>query len=114
MPFLAISQTNDFLQFESETIDLGKVTKGEKVESAFNFTNVSDEEVYIELVSTCECTEADWPKRSIKPGEKSAISFVFDSSKKDEEEEISVDVYLRNEDKDGNPVAIFLYYQYQF
>jgi len=113
-PLASLAQTNDFLKFESETISLGKVVKGEKAESAFNFTNISEEEVIIDLVSTCECTEAEWPRKSIKPGETGSIPFVFDSNKKDKEEEISIDVYLRNLDKDGNPAAIFLYYNYEY
>ena len=114
LPFLVQAQSNDFLEFETEEISLGKVTKGDKVDSAFKFTNVSDEDVVIELVSTCECTEANWPKSTIKPGETGEIPFTFDSSTKDKEEEISIDVYLKNVDKDGNPVIIFLYYNYQY
>ena len=113
-PFLSFSQSNPFLKFESEEISLGKVKKGEKVDSSFNFTNVSDEDVYIDLVSTCECSEASWPKGAIKPGETAEIPFIFDSNEKDKEEEISIDVFLKNEDKEGNPVVIFLYYTYQY
>ena len=114
IPIISFSQSNNFLQFESETIHLGKVRKGTKVNSEFAFTNISDEDVVIELVSTCECTEAEWPKFNIKPGASGVIPFVFDTRQKEEEEEISIDVMLKNVDQDGNPVMIFLYYDYEY
>lgn len=114
LPFFANTQSNPFLQFDAEEIFLGKVKKGEKVDSVFTFTNISKEDVVIDLVSTCECSEANWPKGAIKPGETAKIPFTFDSNKKDKEEEISIDVFLKNEDAEGNPVVIFLYYTYEY
>ncbi len=114
IPSFFYAQSNGFIEFETEQIHLGKVTKGDKVDSLFKFTNVSDEDVVIELVSTCECTKANWPKSKIKPGETGEIPFTFDSNEKEKEEEISIDVYLKNTDENGNPVIIFLYYDYQY
>ena len=93
---------------------MGTVEKGEKVDSSFRFKNISDDNVIIDLVSTCECTQANWPKKPIGPGESGEIPFVFDSSKKDNEEELSIDVFLQNVDERGNPVAIFLTYTYDY
>lgn len=103
-----------YLQFETENLSLGTVKKGEKVDSSFRFRNISDENVIIDLVSTCVCTQAKWPKKAIKPGESGEIPFVFDSSKKEKEEELSIDVFLQNLDKNGNPIAIFLTYSYDY
>lgn len=114
LPTFLIGQSNDYLKFETENIHLGKVVQGEKVDSAFTFTNVSDEDVVIDLVSTCECTKANWPKTAIKPGETKTLDFVFDSSTKETEEELAIDVFLTNEDADGNPTVIFLYYTYEY
>ena len=115
MPIILIAQTeNGFLEFEAEEIYLGEVTEGEKVDSVFKFTNISDEDVIIELVSTCECTEAKWTTSVIKPGESGTIPFIFDSSQKETEEELAIDVFLKNVDDEGNPVVIFLYYTYSY
>ncbi|MEE9373441.1 MAG: DUF1573 domain-containing protein [Saprospiraceae bacterium] len=114
LPISCLAQNNIFLEFDQEEIHLGKITKGEKIDSVFSFTNVSEEDVSIELVSTCECTKANWPKSIIKPGEVGNIPFTFDSNEKDTEEEISLDVYLKNVNSDGNPVIIFLYYKYNY
>ena len=114
LPATIFCQSNEFLSFDSESIELGKVKKGEKVEGEFTFTNISDEDVIFDLVSTCECTEAKWPSTAVKPGEKGSISFVFDSSKKDDEEDLSIDVFLKNLDKKGNPAVIFLNYSFEY
>ncbi len=102
------------LQFEEEIVHLGPVKKGSLVKSQFKFTNVSQEDVVIDFLSTCECTEAEWPTSAIKPGESATIEFTFDSSKKDKEESIDLDVILQNTDKDGNPMFYYLAYDYSF
>lgn len=114
LPFIGNAQSNGFLKFESEDLFLGKVKQGEKIDSVYRFTNISDEDVVFDLVSTCECTKASWPKGVIKPGESAELPFTFDSNEKDHEEEISLDVFLKNEDAEGNPVVIFLYYTYEY
>lgn len=103
------------VQFETESIHLGKVSKGKKVKEVFTFKNVSAQNVEIDIVSTCECTEAKWTRGPIAPGETGTINFVFDSSQKDEEVPIDVDVYFLNVDpKNGNPYSTFLQYTYEF
>jgi hypothetical protein len=112
--FSSQAQTSSPLTFETETIELGTIKKGDLIEQAFTFTNTSTESVFIDLVSTCECTEADWPEDEIKAGDSGEISFVFDTNKKEKEEAIDVDVILRNTDKDGNPYFHYLSYTFKF
>lgn len=108
------SQVDQLLKFEYESIDIGEVKKGDLVNGVFTFTNTSDEIVAIDLVSTCECTEATWPEGDIEPGATGEITFVFDSGKKDEEEPIDIDVILKNSNKDGIPYFHYLNYHFKF
>lgn len=85
-----------FLSFDQRHIDLGKVKKGETRSGSFSFTNVSDEDVQIEFISVCECTEAKYPQSVIAPGESGQIDFTFDSSEKEESETITLDILLTN------------------
>lgn len=102
------------LQFDEEQVHLGSVIKGTQVKSQFKFTNTSNENVIIDFLSTCECTEAEWSSEAIKPGESGTIEFTFDTNKKDKEEVIDLDVILQNTDKDGNPYFYYLSYDYTF
>jgi len=108
------AQSTSPLQFEHESIELGVVKKGDQVDGSFTFTNTSNESVFIDLVSTCDCTEANWPEDEIKAGGTGEISFTFDTNKKDVEEAIDVDVILRNTDEDGNPYFHYLSYTFNF
>lgn len=112
MTTVAQKDLSSLLNFESESIDLGSIEKGAIVKSKFSFQNISAQEVAIEFVSTCECTDAEWPTKTFLPGEKGEIPFTFDSNKKDVAEAVDVDVILKNVDQDGNPV--FYYLQYTF
>ena len=84
------------MNFETKFIDFGKMKKGEKKEASFAFENTGDEDIIIDLVSACECTTTDYPRRAIKPGEKSSIDIVFDSTEKEESETVDVDIFLQN------------------
>lgn len=101
------------LQFDNRALDLGDVKHGDVVKSSFYFTNTSQDTVYIDLVSSCECTDTDWPRKPILPGEKGEIKITFNSEMKEESEVVDVDVYLLNEDPTtGNTMAEYLTYKY--
>ena len=68
------------ITFDTAFFDLGDILMGEKKKLVYNFTNTGDAPLLIELVSSCKCTETEWPKELIKPGESSSISAVFDSA----------------------------------
>lgn len=86
------------IEFEEPHQSLGKVRKGETRKAKFVFTNTGTEDIKIELVSACECTTLDWPRKPVKPGEKAVIDAVFDSSKKEESETIEIDINFKNVD----------------
>lgn len=60
--------------------DIGQLTRGESHTLYFNFTNTGNQDLIIDLVTACKCTELDWPRRAIAPGEKGEIKVVFDST----------------------------------
>lgn len=110
------AQTNatTLLQFDNRAIDLGDVKHGDVIKSSFHFTNISQDTVYIDLVSSCECTDTDWPSKPILPGDKGEIKITFNSEMKEESETVDVDVYLLNEDPlTGSTIAEYLTYKYK-
>jgi len=110
---LCSQDAGEIAKFETWNIDLGEVTHGSKVDSAFTFTNITDHTIEIDLVSTCECTTAKWTRGPIEPGEIGTINFVFDSSQKEEDEPVDVDViFLNVNPKSDNPYAAYLQYVY--
>lgn len=109
------SQNSSYLEFVEREIDLGTIVKGTVVDTAFVFTNISSEDIQIDIVDACECTTLDWTRSKIKPGEKGSITISFDSEKKDKVESISVDITLWNTDpKTGGPVMDGVSYIYDF
>lgn len=71
------------ITFEENMQDIGQLTRGESHTLYFNFTNTGNQDLVIDLVTACKCTELDWPRRSIAPGEKGEIKVVFDSTTMD-------------------------------
>lgn len=90
----AQTQTQAY-SFEEKHLSLGEVIKGETKSSTFRFQNTGEAALKIELVSSCECTSLEWTRKSIAIGEYGEIIITFDSNKKDVEELIDVDVYLK-------------------
>lgn len=86
------------MTFEAPHVDIGQIKKGDKKEMAFHFSNTGTEDLKIEIVSGCECTTLDWPRKPIKPGEKGFISAIFDSTQKEKSETVEIDINLENID----------------
>lgn len=105
----------EIVAFKEEVKDLGVVKKGALVKDQFVFTNISEDTVQIDIVSTCECTDAKWTMGEIPPGSNGKIDFTFKSAEKDKVEPIDVDVYFLNVNpRTGNPYSIFLRYTFRF
>ena len=97
--FLLMAETNGpKLSFDKEFVDLGEVKKGEKRTLFYEMTNTGDEDLVIELVSACDCTTVTYPHKPIKPGETIKFDVVFDSSEKEESEDIDIDIFFTNID----------------
>lgn len=68
------------ITFDTAFFDLGNIYIGEKKKLVYSFINSGDAPLKIDLVTSCKCTETDWPKTEILPGERGNISAVFDSA----------------------------------
>jgi len=112
--FHAFSQTKAYdLSFEQTEIALGEIVKGEKAEGAFKFKNTGAQALRIELVSACECTSLEWTRGNIQPNEIGVVEFVFDSSKKEVDEVIDIDIYFENVDPETDePIFKIVSYNY--
>ena len=75
-----IHQHYPIFSFVRDSIHLGTLVKGETKEVEYHFTNTGDEDLIIEVVTACKCTDLKWPKEPIKPGAKGVISVVYDSN----------------------------------
>ena len=103
------------MHFEQRTLQLGSVQKGQKRSFEYTFTNKGDTDLIIDLISACDCTSTnqdDLVGKRFKPGQSGTIEVVFDSTEKDEDETIDVDIYLRNDDPQGNPIVEMLNYSF--
>jgi peptidoglycan-associated lipoprotein len=90
-------QGTPILQFEKPEIDLGSVSQGEKKKASFKFKNIGDADLIIEVATACECTELDWPRNPVRPGEVGEISIEYNSTGKEGQQEVTVDVIANTE-----------------
>lgn len=69
------------IKFNTERIELGDITQGEKITRRFEFTNTGTADLLItNIAASCHCTVAnDWPTEPVKPGEGGSFSVTFDS-----------------------------------
>jgi hypothetical protein len=81
------------IKFEEEEFDFGRITQGEKVSHAFQFTNVGKTNLIISGASgSCGCTVPEYPKEPIAPGGKGTINVVFSSEGKSGAQEKTITV----------------------
>lgn len=74
------------MTFDKKTIDFGKIKTGDRPEVTYNFTNTGNAPLDIDIVSGCDCTELDWTRSTVQPGEKGFIKAVFNSKKAEPED----------------------------
>jgi hypothetical protein len=69
-------------KFEKETINYGKIKKGDEGKRVFEFTNIGNAPIIIKDIKTsCDCAVPEKPERPIMPGEKSSLTVSYDTSK---------------------------------
>ncbi|MDZ4683405.1 MAG: DUF1573 domain-containing protein [Saprospiraceae bacterium] len=101
------------MQFTKRYVDFGKVKKGEKRYHTYEFVNRGTVDLVIETVTACECTTVDYSTKPVKPGLKGSIKIVFDSTEKEVNETIDIDILLQNnEPETGNPIMEMLRFTY--
>lgn len=78
----AIQAQQAEISFKAETIDYGKIVKGEDGLRVFEFTNVGNAPLIIsDVKSTCGCTIPKKPSGPIAPGESSTIEVKYDTNR---------------------------------
>lgn len=70
------------LSFADTLKDFGTKPQGEMLHFAYEFTNTGNEPLFIEdVIPSCGCSVADYPKQAIAPGGKGEIKVEFDTNK---------------------------------
>ncbi len=69
------------IEFETESVDGGKIIEGEKFEFDYNFKNTGESPLILTSVKpSCGCTTPFWPQgKEIAPGESEKVSVSFNS-----------------------------------
>lgn len=68
---------------DSQELDLGKITEGEKLSVAFRFKNTGTKPLVISKAwASCGCTVPETPKEPFAPGQEGVIKAIFDSEGK--------------------------------
>jgi hypothetical protein len=88
------------MNFEEKEYDFGTITEGQKVHKDFIFTNSGKTDLTISNAQgSCGCTVGDYPKKAIKPNEKSVIKVTFNSQGKHGKQEKSVTLSTNTENR---------------
>jgi hypothetical protein len=97
-------------KFDKKTIDFGKIKTGERPTVTYNFTNTGNAPLDIDIVSGCDCTDLDWTRTTVQPGEKGFVKATFKSDKAEPEDHKKqlkkyVDIVLKQiHPKSGGPI----------
>ncbi len=79
---MAVTMKAQEFQFETASIDYGKITKGDDGVRVFEFTNIGDAPLIItKIKSTCGCTVPKKPEKPIMPGKKGQIAVSYDTKR---------------------------------
>lgn len=102
------------LEFDYRKFNLGPVKKGQKREMSYTFTNRGKVPAQVMLIQACECTTTEHDNSKIyQPGESGTIEVIFDSTEKDADETITIDVFLEQVDKNDTPIVEVLEYSFK-
>ncbi len=80
------------IHFEKQFHDFGVITKSDRPEYTFEFTNTGEVDLIIDFVTACECTELEWTTSPIPPGQRGQIKAVYDPTERDGEQEVTIDI----------------------
>lgn len=79
----SVKEPVPLIKFVENDLDLGTIIKGEQKEVVFYFVNAGDAPLHIRTITSCKCTELDWPEEDVKPGDQGYIRVVFDTTDQD-------------------------------
>lgn len=96
---------NTTIYFDKMIHDFGTVKQGDKLNYAFEFTNIGTEVLKIKSVKyQCNCLDVSWDKDEYKSGEKGKILVNFDTNKKEKHQHQSLQLIGNL----NNPIEISL------
>jgi outer membrane protein OmpA-like peptidoglycan-associated protein len=102
------------LQFDKRELELGEVKKGDTRSFEYTLTNAGKVPAKVMLIQACDCTTIEHnDAKTYAPGESGTIKITFDSKDKDEDETITIDIYLEQNDKKGLPILEMLEYSFK-
>lgn len=101
------------LKFDRREVNLGDVKHGDTREFEVSFVNKGPVPAQVMLIQACECTTITHNNSKVyKPGEGGTLKVKFDSTEKEEDETITIDVFLEQVDKKGVPILEMVEYKY--
>lgn len=101
------------LQFNQRSLDIGAVRHGETRSFEYTFTNTGKVPAKIMLIQACDCTTVEHNNAKVyQPGESGVIKVTFDSTTKEEDETITIDIFLEQNDKNDTPILEMVEYKY--
>lgn len=83
------------MQFAKRQTNLGTMKRGSKKTHIFEFTNVGSVDLEIDSWSACECSNVTYEKKVYKPGDSGEITVVFDSTEKEDNDPVTIDLFLK-------------------
>jgi Protein of unknown function (DUF1573) len=83
---VAKGESKPVMTFSTKYVNFGKIKTGDKPSQTFEFTNTGNADLDIDLVSGCDCTELDWTRSTVKPGQKGFVKAVFNTLKAEKED----------------------------
>ncbi len=101
------------LVFDKRMVDLGIVTKGDKKNFTYQFTNRGTVPAKIMLIQACDCTTVTHDNSVVyAPGASGILQVTFDSAEKDAPETLGIDIFLEQSDADDRPVTEMIEYNF--
>lgn len=68
------------ISWVEDSYELGNIPQGKPVTVTYEFTNTGNAPLIISNVEpACDCTNAQWPKTPVMPGQKGKIQVTFDA-----------------------------------
>lgn len=77
---VGISNAVPIITLDQDTIDIGTLKEGEQKEITIPFSNTGDQDLLIDIVTSCKCTSIDWPTQAIPSNGKGSLQIIFDST----------------------------------
>jgi hypothetical protein len=101
------------VRWDKTMINLGPVKKGEKRTLFYEMTNVSGQDIQIDIVDACTCTTVEYPRGVIHPGEKKRLDVEFNSEEKEAAETIDIHIIYKQTDPGNNPLIDEVQYMFE-